>query len=100
MRGHVPAPVITRPFDPFVSPVDNSVISDAAQRREHNRRNDCEDVGNDQGVLRSALKGKTYNPAPAKRDIERAMHYLGQHEDSAPGVPVEDAVKRVRAEAA
>lgn len=39
--------VITDIQEPFVSPVDGSVITSRADLREHNVRNQVEDVGND-----------------------------------------------------
>ena len=33
--------------EPFQSPIDGSVISSRKERRLHNERNRCEDVGND-----------------------------------------------------
>ena len=39
--------IMTDLSEPFVSPVDGSVITSREQRRQHNARNGCEDVGND-----------------------------------------------------
>ena len=39
--------IMTDLAEPFVSPVDGTLITSREQRRQHNARNQCEDVGND-----------------------------------------------------
>ena len=39
--------IMTDLKEPFVSPVDGSVVTSREQRRQHNARNECADVGND-----------------------------------------------------
>ena len=60
--------------EPFVSPVDGSVIGSRADRREHNRRNNVIDVGNDLAVTRSKTP---FEPSGVGADIDRAMQELG-----------------------
>ena len=62
----------------FVSPVDGSIIASRQQRREHNARNQVEDIGNDK-----AFENPNFDPvyADSKYDesIDRAyqMHEQG-----------------------
>ena len=62
----------------FVSPVDGTVIDSRAKRREHNARNDVEDIGKD-----PAFENPTFDPVfdDSKRveAIDRAyqMHEQG-----------------------
>ena len=65
-----PAPMITRPFAPFTSPVDGTIISDAAQRRDHNQRNDVEDVGNDKTVFE---RKPPFEPQGMEQSMRRAI---------------------------
>lgn len=61
-------PMIMADISPFRSPVDNSVIQGRASLREHNRRNDVVQIGND--------KVTRYERAPMKKaghDIKRAI---------------------------
>ena len=56
----------------FISPVDGTVIDSRAKRREHNRRNDVEDIGNDK-----AFERPTFDPVfnDEKRDEAIDMAY-------------------------
>lgn len=61
-------PMIMADITPFRSPVDNSVVGGRASLREHNRRNDVVQIGNDK-VTRTER-------APMRRagyDIKRAL---------------------------
>ena len=67
MRSPLASPIITRPFEPFKSPVDGSMISDSAQRTEHNRRNDVIDVGDDPAAL--APSAPAVSTMPVESDM-------------------------------
>ena len=54
-------------IEPFVSPVDGSVISDRKQLREHNKRN---------GVVNTDEFGTDYWD---RKQEERERHYTGEH---------------------
>ncbi len=60
--------------EPFVSPVDWTVISSRADRREHNKRNQCIDIGDDKAILRPK---KPYEPKGVSDDIRRAIEIHG-----------------------
>lgn len=49
---------VMRDIEPFVSPVDGKVVSSRSAKREHMRRHDLEEVGNER------LKPKKYEPLP------------------------------------
>lgn len=61
---------LMRDLEPFVSVVDGSVISSRTDRREHNRRNECIDIGDDRAILRPQ---KPYQPKGIAEDIQRAI---------------------------
>lgn len=61
-------------LEPFVSVVDGSVISSRSDRREHNRRNKCIDIGNDKAILRPK---PPYEPKGVAEDIKRAIEFHG-----------------------
>ena len=56
------------PFEPFQSPVDNSVITSRQSRSMHNHKNDVEDCGNERPPERKAPE-----PQGIVTDIKRAM---------------------------
>ena len=66
--------IIIEDIQPFVSPVDNSVVSSRAARREHNRRNQVEDVGNDPAFSRPRTPTP---PQGVKDDVIRAFKEHG-----------------------
>ena len=67
-RNHkLAAPQVMR-FRSFTSPVDGSRISSPEQRREHNRRNDCVDVGNERPVRKIPEVMR-----PVKEDLIREL---------------------------
>ncbi|MGI9489340.1 MAG: hypothetical protein ACR2RF_26320 [Geminicoccaceae bacterium] len=57
-------------IEPFVSVVDWTVIGSRADRREHNKRNKCIDIGSDPAILRPR---KPYEPTGVADDIRRAI---------------------------
>lgn len=61
-------------LEPFVSPVDWTVISSRAERREHNKRHQCIDIGDDPAILRPK---KPYEPRGVADDIRRAIDFHG-----------------------
>lgn len=63
---------LMRDLEPFVSVVDGSIISSRSDRREHNRRNRCIDIGDDPAILRPK---KPYEPTGIGEDIKRAMDF-------------------------
>lgn len=65
---------LMRDLEPFVSVVDWTVIGSRADRREHNRRNQCIDIGDDPAILRPK---PTYEPTGVAEDIRRAFDIHG-----------------------
>lgn len=55
-------------LDPFVSPVDGSVIGSRSDRRAHNRRNGVIDTGNDTTVLK---RRPAYEPRGIGQELAR-----------------------------
>lgn len=66
---------IIKSFEPFLSPVDGSIISDRSSRREHNARNGVEDVGNDPAFKSPKLRKLESMGTPD--DIRKSMQQLG-----------------------
>ena len=65
---------IIKDIEPFVSPVDGSVVSSRAARREHNRRNQVEDVGGDPAFTRPKQR---VMPQGVKEDVIRSFKEHG-----------------------
>ena len=61
--------IMTDLKESFVSPVDGSVVTRRAQRRQHNARNGCEDVGNDPAFRSPVPPGER---PEARREAKRA----------------------------
>ena len=62
-------------FDPFISPVDGTIISDRSSRREHNARNEVEDIGNDPAFRRPQMKEN--ESKGTVEDVKKSMQQLG-----------------------
>jgi len=58
-----------------LSPVDGSIISSRADMREHNRRNDCEDVGNDPG-FQEAWTPRPLGMKPVQESVHEAIEQI------------------------
>ena len=73
----------------FISPVDGTVIDSRAKRREHNLRNEVEDIGNDK-----AFERPTFNPVfdDSKR-VEAIDRAYQMHEQGYRNEPLETADK-------
>lgn len=65
---------VMRDLEPFVSPVDGTVIGSRTDRRAHNKRHGVIDVGNDPAVLRPK---PAYEPKGIAEDIKRAIEVHG-----------------------
>ena len=63
--------------EPFVSPVDGTVISSRKERRAHNRRNECEDVGNDPAFINPVFE-RQYDERQLREDVARSVEYVQQ----------------------
>lgn len=61
---------LMKDIEPFVSVVDWSVVSSRSERREHNKRNQCIDIGDDPAILRPR---PAYEPKGIAEDIKRAI---------------------------
>ena len=61
---------------PTLSPVDHTPIGSRAQLREHNRRNNVTDVGND-AAFAPGFKRKPYEPAGVVEDVQAAVMKTG-----------------------
>ena len=68
-------------IEPVISPVDGTLLSSRSRVREHNRRNQVIDVGNDPSLWRGNPEPRQMND-PAQ-DIVRAWEEL-EHPDGAP----------------
>ena len=62
-------------FDPFISPVDGTIISDRNSRREHNARNGVEDIGNDPAFRKPQTKEN--ESKGTVEDVKKSMQQLG-----------------------
>ena len=58
----------------FRSPVDGTMITSRSQWREHNRRNDVIDVGNDSSVMNPKRHVHRPNETQIVDDIKQAIH--------------------------
>lgn len=58
-------------LEPFVSPVDGTVISSRSHRRAHNRRNGVIDTGNDTTVLQ---RRPAYEPKGIGEELARIFN--------------------------
>ena len=65
--------------NPVRSPVDGSLLDSRAKLRDHNRRNDVVDVGNDPAFNDPARQGKAYKP-DRQAIIEDAKRAMAQHD--------------------
>ena len=65
---------VMRDLEPFVSPIDGSVIGSRTDRKAHNKRHKVIDVGNDPAVLRPK---PPYEPKGIGDDIKRAIEIHG-----------------------
>ena len=73
-RSHLPAPALqidAYSDNPILSPVDGKPIASRADLREHNKRNDVLDVGNDKSVLRESTPDVRHGEG-LRADLERA----------------------------
>lgn len=60
-------------IEPFQSPIDWKWVTSRTERREHNKRHNVIDVGNDPAVLRSKAP---YKPEGVHRDVAQAIEQL------------------------
>ena len=61
-------------IQPFVSIVDGTVVGSRSALRDHNRRNQVIDAGNDPALYRPR---KPYEPQGVETDVKRAFHEHG-----------------------
>ena len=77
----VVAPEVSPDVEAFVSPVDNSVIGSKSHRREHNKRNDCTDIGNDP-TMRKHHEYKSDMSPEYVHEVIQAMEQAPSYEDA------------------
>ena len=64
-------------IQPFQSPVDGSWVTSRKERRAHNRRNECEDVGNDPAFVNPVFE-RQYDERQLREDVARSVEYVQQ----------------------
>lgn len=71
-KPNLRGPYIVPDIEPFISPIDGKVVDGRAAKREHMRRHDVEEVGNER------LKPHKYEPMPqAAPDVAQVMRERG-----------------------